>query len=81
MFDSYLELGQAKLDEFDVDGNGTFDAFELKEALASSGYSLNTASLGKIVRLFAIEDDQISIDGFIRCLAQLQKITSKWHGP
>ena len=64
---------------FDVDGNGTFDAFELKEALSYSGFALNSASLGAIVRVFASEDGAMSIDGFIRCMAQLKRFACEYN--
>ena len=62
---------------YDEDCGGTFDAFELREALTDSGYTLSAGSLGTVVRLFASQDGQIYVDGFIRCMAQLKRTASK----
>jgi len=69
-----LAIWKAIFKMYDEDSSGSFDGFELQEALTDSGYTLTAGTLGTVVRVFASRDGQLGIDNFIRCMASLKRL-------
>jgi len=69
----YVMCGvQGVFKTFDEDASGTLNAFELRKALNSAGYLVNTQVLKALVLRYGDEDGCISFEDFIMCSVKLK---------
>lgn len=59
---------------FDRDGNGTFDLYELRNALSDAGYSLSSRLYQMLCVRYASENLQISLDDFVLLSVRLESM-------
>lgn len=77
-FEEFLELWRSintwkgVFKNFDKDGSGNFDAYELKLALRKVGYKMSQKTFGAMVLRYADKDSKISFDNFIACAIKLK---------
>ncbi|KAJ8959428.1 hypothetical protein NQ318_022119 [Aromia moschata] len=57
---------------YDIDRSGTFSGFELREALNSAGYRLNTHVLNILMHRFGNKRGEIHFDDFMMCAIKLK---------
>lgn len=57
---------------YDTDKSGTFSGFELREALHSAGYKLNTKVLNVLMHRYGNRKGQIHFDDFMMCAVKLK---------
>eukprot|EP00062_Callorhinchus_milii_P023154 gi/632981696/ref/XP_007907734.1/ PREDICTED: calpain-1 catalytic subunit-like [Callorhinchus milii] len=63
--------------KYDMDHSGTLDGFEMRYALASAGFHLNTQLSEVINRKYMDANYMIDFDSFVSCLVQLVGIFRK----
>lgn len=57
---------------YDSDKSGTFSGFELREALHSAGYKLNTKVLNVLMHRYGNRKAEIHFDDFMMCAVKLK---------
>lgn len=62
---------------YDVDKSGTFSGFELREALLSAGYKLNTKVLNVLMHRYGNRKGEINFDDFMMCAVKLKTMIGK----
>uniref|UniRef100_A0A8C5Q844 Calpain-2 catalytic subunit n=1 Tax=Leptobrachium leishanense TaxID=445787 RepID=A0A8C5Q844_9ANUR len=63
----------------DTDKSGTMNSYEMRRALETLGFKLNSELHQLLVARFADEDLSIDFDNFVRCLLRLEIMFSKWR--
>jgi calpain len=60
--------------KYDKDRSGTFNIYELREALRTLGYSVSEKILGALTLRFANRQGLINLDDFISCIVKLRHL-------
>lgn len=63
---------QTVFKQYDDDHTNTLDAYELRNALASCGYQLNTAILNSLFYRYGSPDQTIAFEDFIMCAVKVK---------
>lgn len=69
-----LRLWKTIFKQYDTDKSGTFDAFELRRALRSSGYRLSTDVFKALVFRYGNREGKITFDNYIQCSVKLKSM-------
>lgn len=69
-----LKKWMAVFKQFDADGNGYFEAIELREALKSAGFSLSDKVYRIVGTRYAGKSSKIRMDDFIQLALKLEKM-------
>lgn len=62
---------------YDKESTGFLGSFELREALASAGYHLNTHILNILGHRYGCKDGKIAFDDFMMCAVRLKSMMGK----
>jgi len=76
---SDLRLWKTIFKQYDSDKSGTFDAFELRRALRSSGYKLSSSAFKALVFRYGNREGKISFDNFIQCSIKLKSMMESFR--
>ncbi|XP_038074057.1 calpain-B-like isoform X3 [Patiria miniata] len=64
---------------YDKDKSGTFNTFELRDALKSIGYTVSNKTFGALVLRFANRKGVINLDEFISCVIKLKHLIESFQ--
>lgn len=62
---------------YDKDASGTFNGFEIREALVAAGYKVNNQVLNILMHRYGNKAGQIRFDDFMMCAIKLKKMLGK----
>nr|CAI5847672.1 unnamed protein product [Callosobruchus analis] len=65
---------------YDTDNSGTFSGFELREALNSAGFKLNSRILNILMHRYGGKHGQIHFDDFMMCAVKLKTMIDIFKG-
>jgi len=74
-----LRLWKTIFKQYDSDKSGTFDAFELRRALRSSGYRLSTDVFKALVFRYGNREGKITFDNYIQCSVKLKSMMENFR--
>ena len=74
-----LKFFQRVFKLYDKESTGFLSPFELREALASAGYHLNTHILNVLGHRYASKDGKIAFDDFMMCAVRLKSMMGKFE--
>jgi len=74
-----LRLWKTIFKQYDTDKSGTFDAFELRRALRSSGYRLSTDVFKALVFRYGNREGKITFDNYIQCSVKLKSMMENFR--
>ena len=63
--------------QYDVDGSGMLNSFELRRVLGAAGFKVDNSTMKSLVWRFADEKFCISLDSYFLCLGRIMKLFSK----
>jgi hypothetical protein len=72
----HLFLSQRIFKQYDRDQSGNLSAFELRQALSSAGYQLNSRILNVLMQRYGTNEGEITFDDFIACAVRLRCMIS-----
>lgn len=64
---------------YDPDNSGSFNSFQLKEALGAAGFRLNNSSLQALIVKYSNDKSCIDYDSFLSCLSKLTKLFNDFN--
>ncbi|XP_078313681.1 calpain-9-like isoform X1 [Crassostrea virginica] len=60
--------------QYDVDGSGMLNSFELRRVLGAAGFKVDNSTMKSLVWRFADEKFRISLDSYFLCLGRIMKL-------
>ncbi|KAG0376294.1 Alpha-1 3/1 6-mannosyltransferase alg-2 [Mortierella sp. AD032] len=77
---NYIEKWKACFQNYDLDGSGTIDGHELKQALRGFGYNLSDATVQMVVTKYDVRGmGDISFDNFVQSCVTIQALTESFR--
>lgn len=77
---NYIEKWKACFQNYDLDGSGTIDCHELKQALRGFGYNLSDATVQMVVTKYDVRGrGDISFDNFVQSCVTIQALTESFR--
>ncbi|KAF9273954.1 Alpha-1 3/1 6-mannosyltransferase alg-2 [Linnemannia elongata] len=77
---NYIEKWKACFQNYDLDGSGTIDAHELKQALRGFGYNLSDSTVQMVVTKYDVRGrGDISFDNFVQSCVTIQALTESFR--
>ncbi|XP_056022361.1 calpain-9-like isoform X1 [Ostrea edulis] len=65
--------------QYDVDGSGMLNSFELRRVLGAAGFKVDNSTMKSLVWRYADEKFQISLDNYFICLCRLMKLFNDFN--
>jgi calpain len=64
--------------EFDTDGSGNLNSFELRQALNSAGIKVSNSTFNALVMRYSDKEGKILFDDFIQCAMRIKTMFDTW---
>ncbi|KAI0207977.1 Calpain small subunit 1 [Lamellibrachia satsuma] len=69
---SGVKLWKTVFKKFDKDQSGTFNSYELRQALRATGFTVSNATFNTLVMRYSHKDGTMYFDDYLRCVIRMK---------